>query len=279
MSNLSPDSPPDWSDEELLLLRSAKDDRPPPDSLAATLAAVGVGAAVASSAAAAQAAMAVAGKGASTGAAGWIGSIGSIGAAKWVSVAMIAGAITVGGVAVERHALRTKLKQQEVRAAARAPTHVSGAPAAPEQTAAALTEAMPAAAPAVVAAPPLAIAPIAPAQQAHPRTSARKEPPAAAPAQSQPDLTHEIASLDAARAALRRGAANEALQALDRYDAEHALKGSLQLEAGALRIEALFSRGDRALASKLARSFLARHPKSPYAAAIRKLLAPERAAP
>ena len=75
-------------------------------------------------------------------------------------------------------------------------------------------------------------------------------------------------------ATLRAGHAAAALAALDRYDAKYAKPGSLQVEAAALRIEALARNGDRERAASLAAAFLSRHPRSPYAARIRALVAP-----
>jgi hypothetical protein len=211
--------------------------------------------------------MAAAGKGAGTTAAGWVGAIG---ASKWLSVVAIAGAITAGGIALERHAsttkqARTRAQSQRVQGHAPIPSVVR------EQIAAAPTEPAPAA-----EAPPQVMG-VAVAQPGRASSLGRKDTTTPVPAPSQPDLTREIASIDTARVALRRGAASEALEALDRYDAEHASAGSLELEATALRIEALFSHGDRAPARALAHRFLTRHPKSPYAAAIRKLVASDRA--
>jgi hypothetical protein len=46
----------------------------------------------------------------------------------------------------------------------------------------------------------------------------------------------------------------------------------LRVEATALRIEALLRSGKRARATSLANAFLARNPKSPYAARVRALI-------
>jgi hypothetical protein len=183
----------------------------------------------------------------------------------------IAGAITAGGIALERHTSTTEQARIQAQSQ-RVRDHAATAPVVREQTAAPATELAPAA-----AEPPQPTG-AAVAQPGRASSLGRKETTQPTPAPSQPDLTREIASIDAARVALRRGAASEALEALDRYDAEHTHAGSLKLEATALRIEALFSHGDRAPARALAHTFLTRHPKSPYAAAIRKLVASDRAA-
>jgi hypothetical protein len=120
-----------------------------------------------------------------------------------------------------------------------------------------------------------------------PATTAAPEPspaaiearePAANPAgrravvRSQPDISLEIAALDEARTALRQGRAQDALAALDRYGAEFGRNGGLRVEATVLRIDALLRSGNRARATELANAFLARNPKSPYAARVRALL-------
>jgi len=266
MSHLPPEPSPAFSDEELLLLRSAKDDRPSPEALAATLAAVGTGVAVASSAVAAQTAVAAAGKGAGT-TATWMGSVAT---AKWVSVVAIAAAVTAGGVALEQYASQREQARPRIQAR-HVPAHSLATQLAREQSAA-----LPSMPPTTVTPPlpPPSIAPSQPKRAIEPR---RVETTALA--LSQPDLTREIASLDAARAALRRGAAVDALRALAQYEAEYGHTGSLKIEATAVRIEALFSHGDRPRARSLARTFLSRHPQSPYAAAIRKLVASDQAEP
>ena len=94
MSDVSDDSLPEWTDEELAVLRTADDDSPPTRSLAATLAAVGVGGAVATGAAAA--------KGASVAATAKWTSAAFI--SKWVGVVALGGAVVTGGVVLVRRA-------------------------------------------------------------------------------------------------------------------------------------------------------------------------------
>jgi hypothetical protein len=271
MSDLPRDPDSDWSEEELLLLRSADDDRPSSRSLAATLAGVGIGAAAGAAATAASASVSVTApalrggasmapaSAASTTAAKWGGAIAI---SKWVSVVALGATVAVSGIALERHV------SQPPRAPARStPQHPASskprvvvstnepsvAPApSPNAAAEEPGGAMPALRPArVVASKRNAVVP------------------------AQPDLSREIAAIDEARSALRLGHASEALVVLDRYEMELAKSGALQLEAAALRIEVLFRLGDRGRARSLADAFLAKHPQSPYAARIRALVAAE----
>jgi hypothetical protein len=243
MTDLSEDGLPEWTGEELALLRSADDDRAPARSLPRTLAAVGVGGALASGAVAAKGASVAAG----VSAAKWTTLFGF---SKWVGLAVISGVLVTGTVVVARRA------QQRTSVAA-----VSNPGALPRRSATHM--------------PATAVAPEAPrgaavgADDPTPATAVGRR---AAAVRSQPDISLEIASLDGARTALRRGNAGGALAALDRYDAEFGKSGGLRVEATVLRIDALLRSGNRARATALANAFLARNPKSPYAARVRALL-------
>jgi Outer membrane lipoprotein len=83
-------------------------------------------------------------------------------------------------------------------------------------------------------------------------------------------LTRELSLLEQARSALARHSAPQALQALNEYRSQFP-SGSLQAEAAALRVEAVGQSGDRALAERLAASFLASYPTSPLSARVRAL--------
>jgi len=116
------------------------------------------------------------------------------------------------------------------------------------------------------------------AKAAPPKASERSSPtlrppapPAVAPSAPQGTLADELALLDAARRALRRGNARVALSELDRHQAEFP-RGLLGQEATLLRIEALVRSGNRPAAEALARQFLARQPNSPHAKRIESLL-------
>jgi hypothetical protein len=83
-------------------------------------------------------------------------------------------------------------------------------------------------------------------------------------------LTRELSLLEQARGALAQHSAPRALQALNDYRSQFP-SGSLQAEAAALRVEAVGESGDRALAERLAASFLASYPTSPLSARVRAL--------
>ena len=90
--------------------------------------------------------------------------------------------------------------------------------------------------------------------------------PAAPPAAS--SLTAELSFLEQARRALLQHAPTQALRTLDEYRLAFP-SGSLQVEAAALRVEAVGQSGNRALAQRLAESFLTSFPTSPLAGRVR----------
>jgi hypothetical protein len=85
-------------------------------------------------------------------------------------------------------------------------------------------------------------------------------------------LSRELASLDAARAALARGDTTRALAVLDRYARAYP-RGRLDMEAEVVRIDALAESGRTDAAHARAREFLRRHPNSVLAAHVRTRLA------
>lgn len=85
-------------------------------------------------------------------------------------------------------------------------------------------------------------------------------------------LSRELASIDAARAALARGDAAGAMARLDRYARAYP-RGRLDLEAEVLRVDALAESGRTDQAHARAREFLRRHPNSVLAAHVRARLA------
>jgi hypothetical protein len=85
-------------------------------------------------------------------------------------------------------------------------------------------------------------------------------------------LSRELASVDAARAALARGDTNRAITLLDRYARAYP-RGRLDMEAEVLRIDALAESGRTDAAHTRAREFLRRHPNSVLAAHVRTRLA------
>ena len=84
-------------------------------------------------------------------------------------------------------------------------------------------------------------------------------------------LRAEIASMDDVRAALARGDGARALTLLDDHDRKFP-SGHLAPEAFVTRIDALVRTGNLATARALADNYLARHPTSPHAGRIRKLV-------
>ena len=251
------DSIADWSEEELLLLRSAEDDRPSSQSLATTLTALGLGAASGAAASTAAASTAAVSTAAASTAAKWGGAITI---AKWVSVVALGGAIAASGVALQRHVSQQAHSTAQRRATAK--LHVARDPVA----------AKPVKPSADSEAPPTSGA--VPAGRSTRALAPKRRDTVVV---AQPDLSREIAAIDEARSALRRGSASDALVVLDRYDAAFAKAGRLQLEAAALRVEVLFRLGDLGRARSNAQAFLAKHPSSPYAARIRALLNAESA--
>jgi hypothetical protein len=86
-----------------------------------------------------------------------------------------------------------------------------------------------------------------------------------------PSFSREIVLLAQCRKELAEGNSVRAMEILDRYDREFPF-GKLVAEALLLRVEILRTRGERARALALAHQFVARNPKSPYAASMRKLI-------
>jgi hypothetical protein len=94
-------------------------------------------------------------------------------------------------------------------------------------------------------------------------------PSALAPAAND-SLSLEVALLDRARSALAAGDATRSLSVLDEYQ-RGTPSGILAPEAQVLRIQVLERLGQTRAASALARDFVARHPGSRHAAALRAL--------
>lgn len=119
-----------------------------------------------------------------------------------------------------------------------------------------------------------------PAENAVPSTSVDDLPAApsrsisAASSGAQPrgSLRREIELAGAARQALTKGEADRCLASVRAYEAEFP-NGQFLLEAKVMRIEATAMAGDGPRARSLARSFLAKNPRSPYEERMRSLLA------
>jgi hypothetical protein len=223
--------------------------------------------------------------------------------AKWLAAGMTSGLLSIGAVqGIAQLAAPSSARLEaphgpSTRAAASparfTPRAVSLAPAMPAAEPAEPAPAMPAAEPAAEPAEPgptpeLAPVPALPSQATAsarsavnaPRATPSHEPRSASPpasvvssvtaplASRTSSLTRELSLLEQARTALTNHSPSGALQALAEYRAEFP-HGSLQVEAAALRVEAVEQSGNPALARKLAQSFLANFPNSPLAARVR----------
>ena len=207
--------------------------------------------------------------------------------AKWITIGASAGLVGIG-VAQAIQELATKAERRPAasvavdtyaNAPAQLPPHATAPTTgnAPEPAQAVESAARPAAQPAPVAptAPTASGAAIAPAASAPPEAMSASqvssgEPASAVPNDRRSSLTRELSLLEQARSALSQHAAKRALQTLDTYRAEFP-RGSMQVEASALRIEAVGQSGDRALAQSLAQSFLDTFPTGPVAARVRAI--------
>lgn len=248
-----------------LLLQVARRERAPHgarDRALARVAAVSVGAVVASTAKAAVAAPTLT-------------SGGGILAAKWLVVGL--GGALVSLTAIDRVGRALAPAADPVAASARvaspAGPHVALAPPALSVSAPIATE--PVSNPAVRAAP--VVAPSLPA----PEALAAPDPLSASPSAasfgepSSAQLAREVAALRQARAALAQGKPGPALETLAAYHREFG-GGVLDREEAALRVEIAFAMGDPK-APELAQRFLAQNPASPLAARVRSLLDAKRA--
>jgi hypothetical protein len=229
---------------ELAALRAAEVDVGSARALRRALAAIGATAALATPATAA----AVLGKGAV-----------ALLVVKWVAVGAVAGAtcaVAANAVQAGRHP-----------SASEAPAVLRTRPPEPEPAA---SSSEPAIAPSATE--------VAPAAPSSARVVAVRafEPTPAAVASSGPGtaqrLSREIALLDQARAALKRGDGAAALAALDQRQAEVGA-GLLEPEATVTRVEALLGQGNRVAASTLVDRFLTEHPRGVHADRLRSLLA------
>ncbi len=103
------------------------------------------------------------------------------------------------------------------------------------------------------------------------RNVAPKKARSAAPEHSAETLQEEVEALDGARSSLRTGDSSGALRGLAEYSKRFP-KGSLRLEAEALRIEALAASGNHVEASRRAKRILERSPNSVLAPRLRRFV-------
>ena len=233
------------------------------------------------------------------------GASAAAGAIWWkvgLIVVALGGSIT-GGVAVMRAreagpegatapvAVRAPAPSQGVgrMAEPEVEPEIASAPEPASASAQIAAEPVPVVKPAAVARPRSATAPAAaPAAPATPATHEAPEqrpveaaeaiePPAPAvpltPAPSVPvrRLAAEVAILDRARTALRRGDTADATTALDEHAREFT-DGALLAEAELVRIETLIRAGEIEAARRRAGDFLVRFPQSPLAKRLRSLV-------
>lgn len=239
----SDEEPRRWVDDEtdatlLRLVRAGRADGPSPRALRA--APVAVTALLLSAAPAATAATAAeAGRGASVLAAK--GSLGPLALLKWVAIGT--------------------LSSSSLLALVRAPELLRPTPAAPMNPVASTSPRRVTASPV----PPVSSQP--PIVASEPEKALLVEVPAAPSA----DVAREVALLDAARAALVAGDAENALRllrALDRLPAR-----ALLPEATVLTVRALLASGSRTEARRLATQFCESAPSAPQASTLRSLIA------
>lgn len=105
-----------------------------------------------------------------------------------------------------------------------------------------------------------------------PLRSASNAPARAKPAASA-SIADEITAMQAARAALAAGQSRKALDLVGDYRKRFA-RPAFGEEATVIRILALAGSGQKAQATREARAFLARHPKSPHSPRLRALVEP-----
>ncbi|MFL5306967.1 MAG: hypothetical protein ACJ8F1_17255 [Polyangia bacterium] len=222
---------------ERALLDAGTAYRGSPSARAKTLGALGLAGSATIMAAGAKPALAAAGK----------LSLGKLSLTKLFSGVALCGA--VAAVPVGYHAWQSRAADGHVS------RFIAAAPDAPEPTVATATGA------AVDPTAP-AIAPATPVARHH-RAAADEAPV---------PLSRELASVDAARAALARGDTTRAIALLDRYARVYP-RGRLDMEAEVLRIDALAESGRTDAAHARAREFLRRHPNSVLASHVRTRLA------
>jgi outer membrane biosynthesis protein TonB len=237
-------------DFERALLRSASADAPTRDARARQLAVLGVTGVAA---------------GATHGAGGALAALSKAGVLKWALVVALVGSVATGTVRV--------LQRRDAGATAASITIPTPTPTpipTPTPTPIPTPTPTPTPIPTLTPTPTPTPTPIPTLTRTPALAPARTTTAASTPSPSS-TLSEETASLDSARAALRSGAAGDALRTLDAYGRAHP-SGVLQPEAMALRVQALLASGDRDGAERAGRALLAVYPATPAARRARAML-------
>jgi hypothetical protein len=222
---------------EAALLRAGAEEEPSRRAVERTVAAVGAGAATLGIVGAAASAPVVAGAAAAS-------SLGAVGAVKLLAMGAVAG-LASGGALFGVSRVVNERPEKPVPVVAPAETAV--APPLPAPPPPVVT----------VEAPPVVEPPVSAAPAPRP-----------APASTEPEgtpLATEVALVDRAHAALRRGDASEALAILAAYESAFASPRLLP-EVFALRMEASERAGDAGAARQWASRLVTRYPRSAQAA-------------
>jgi len=265
------------TDAELLLLDSAGEDAPAPGAEEECLAAfgVGVGSAIGGATAAHLTRKLALGVRAATGAGAKAG-ISAAWIAKWVGIGAAIGTVVAGGAVATTAALAppaTGPREGTSTAAPRLPgprasrSEARGAEPPPESEASrGLAQRR---------FPDVAFrrSPGAPEPPSRDVPSDFSEPPgrAEAPPAAASSVALEVASLDAARAALGAGDSRAALARLDAHERRFP-NGELEPEAVVLRVRALRELGEWEEAARVANAFIGSHPRSAQVPRLRALI-------
>jgi hypothetical protein len=236
----------------MALLRSAKDDDPPPDALPRAMIAAGVGGAALSGGTSLLAKPAG-------------------GLLKWALNAMVWAAFGLAGGVMFMGEAGSPGEARPVSAESAAAVAVAEAMDRAQAEARVEIAGEPASDPPAQGRTDTDAAGSFPRAGQRPALQGAKTRPAYAPEAKKPTLAEEVALLDSARKSLTAGDADGALHTLERH-AEVFSGGALTAEAAVLRIEALSARGNKAQAIANARAFLAAFPKDPHATHVQNLL-------
>jgi len=221
------------------LLRAGVEEAPSPRVVQRTLVALGAGAAT----------LGAAGVGAAAGAQGATAVLGTAGVVKLLAIGAVAGTAVSGASWGVTSVLAPERTVERAAVVERAPARVEHAPSPT----------------------PVVIAPVLPAPEPAASVAAPAAPRATATPESPTPLAAEVALVDRAHAALRRGDATNALAALVSYERVFDSPRLLP-EVFALRMDASARLGDDAAARLWAERLLSHFPRSAQAPRARVLL-------